>query len=85
MSIRPITSTPSFKGLIVSTSDKIAVNTKHIISMKETSDIGKVQTQIYLTDKTIRTINAPLRDVLQAYLKASPNDCNIEHVKPSKF
>lgn len=85
MSIRPITSTPSFKGLIVSTSDKIAVNTKHIISMKETSDIGKVQTQIYLTDKTIKTINAPLRDVLQAYLKASPNDCNIEHVKPSKF
>ncbi len=84
MSIRPITSTPSFKGLIVSTSDKIAVNTKHIISMKETSDIGKVQTQIYLTDKTIRTINAPLRDVLQAYLKASPNDCNIERVKPSR-
>ena len=84
MAIRPITSTPSFKGLIVSTSDKIAVNTKHIISMKETSDIGKVQTQIYLTDKTIRTINAPLRDVLQAYLKASPNDCNIERVKPSR-
>ncbi len=84
MSIRPITSTPSFKGLIVSTSDKIAVNTKHIISMKETSDIGKVQTQIYLTDMTIRTINAPLRDVLQAYLKASPNDCNIERVKPSR-
>ena len=52
--------------------------------MKETSDIGKVQTQIYLTDNTIRTINAPLRDVLQEYLKASPNDCNIERVKPSR-
>ena len=84
MSIRPITSTPAFKGLIVSKDDKTAVNTKHIISMKETSDIGSPQTQIYLIDKTIRTINAPLRDVLTAYLKASPNDCNIEHVKPSK-
>ena len=81
MAIRPITSTPAFKGLIVSKDDKTAVNTKHIISMKETSDLDMKQTQIYLTDKTVRTFKAPLNDVLKAYLYASPNDCNIEYIK----
>ena len=81
MAIRPITSTPAFKGLIVSKDDKTAVNTNHIISMKESSELGIVQTHIYLTDKTVRTFKAPLNDVLKAYLYASPNDCNIEHIK----
>ncbi len=83
MSIRPLNFTPSFKGFILSPDGKTAVNAKYITSMKESDDttLAEKRTEIMLTDKTYRIINAPIDSVLQAYNRAAASEVYVVKVK----
>lgn len=73
---------PSFKGFIYSPDDKVAVNTKHITSMREEETWDGNNTIIYSTDKTYsKLMNIPLEQVLRAYSRASASETYYVNVK----
>ena len=76
MGISPLNFTPSFKGLIYSDKDNIAVNAKYITSMKELdSDInGQKRTSVQLTDKTYVVFNTSLQNLLKTYNRAAASE-----------
>ena len=77
MAVRPVSFTPrsqSFKGLIYSPEDNVAVNTKYITSMKAAEVLDKDVTDVYLTNSTHVVFNASLEQMLATYNRAAASE-----------
>ena len=77
MAIKSVSFTPyspSFKGLIYSPEDKVAVNTKYITSMKEADKKKKKVTDVYLSNSTHVVFNASLDQMLATYNRAAASE-----------
>lgn len=74
MTIKPVSFTPSFKGLIYSPEDKVAVNAKYITSMKETELLDKKVTDVHLANSTHVVFNASLDQLLATYNRTAASE-----------
>ena len=77
MAVRPVSFTSrsqSFKGLIYSPEDNVAVNTKYITSMKSVEVLDKEVTDVYLTNSTHVVFNASLEQMLATYNRAAASE-----------